>query len=216
VDHGANCATLGPEGQAGSGRQRHRTRAPTEHRTSTGDASSYAPEIIDDRVGTEVSIPAEDRLPPAPTQLAVYIHPGETVGAHRRSHRLRKEYTPAGRSTSRIAASVGSDVQCGGGASTLTGTAPSPFGGGGAWTAADSTRSLAYSTDGLTKLYAWGDAGDVDARATAVTIWQAEGVLMELLGVSAAEALWWLVGTAAQRAEPVEAVAAEVVEHRTI
>jgi AmiR/NasT family two-component response regulator len=56
----------------------------------------------------------------------------------------------------------------------------------------------------------------VDARATAVTIWQAEGVLMELLGVNAAEALWWLVCTAAQRAEPLEAVAAEVVEQRTI
>jgi hypothetical protein len=39
---------------------------------------------------------------------------------------------------------------------------------------------------------------------------------MELLGVNAAEALWWLVCTAAERPEALEAVAAEVVEHRTI
>jgi AmiR/NasT family two-component response regulator len=48
------------------------------------------------------------------------------------------------------------------------------------------------------------------------TIWQAEGVLMEVLDVDAAEALTWLARTAAQRGEPLVDVAAEVIEKRTI
>jgi AmiR/NasT family two-component response regulator len=56
---------------------------------------------------------------------------------------------------------------------------------------------------------------EVDADVS-VTIWQAEGVLMEVLTVDAAGALLWLMRTAAQRRQPLEAVAAEVVERRSV
>ena len=60
-------------------------------------------------------------------------------------------------------------------------------------------------------------ATSVDVSATdVITMWQAEGVLMELLQVDAAEALSWLTSTAAQRGQPVAELAAEVVEHRSI
>jgi AmiR/NasT family two-component response regulator len=50
----------------------------------------------------------------------------------------------------------------------------------------------------------------VDVWATVLSIWQAEGVLMELLHVDAAGALLWLARTAAERGESVGSVAAEV------
>lgn len=56
----------------------------------------------------------------------------------------------------------------------------------------------------------------MDVWATVTTIWQAQGVVMEVLHVDAADALSWLTSTAAQRDQPVTDLAAEVVEHRTI
>jgi len=47
-------------------------------------------------------------------------------------------------------------------------------------------------------------------------MWQAEGVLMELLGVDAAAALLWLESIAAQRGDRLDQLAAAVVERRTI
>jgi hypothetical protein len=52
--------------------------------------------------------------------------------------------------------------------------------------------------------------------ATVTTMWQAEGVLMELLGVDAAGALLWLESIAAQRGDRLDQLAAAVVERRTI
>jgi len=56
----------------------------------------------------------------------------------------------------------------------------------------------------------------LDARATFATIGQAEGVLMELLHVDAAEALSCLISIAAHRGQPLAELAAEVVERRSI
>jgi AmiR/NasT family two-component response regulator len=56
----------------------------------------------------------------------------------------------------------------------------------------------------------------VDTWATITTIWQAEGVLMEILDVDATDALLWLTSTAARRGVSLADLAAEVVEHRTI
>ena len=52
--------------------------------------------------------------------------------------------------------------------------------------------------------------------ATIITIWQAEGVLMEVLDVDTTDALLWLTSTAARRGQPLADLAADVVEHRTI
>ncbi|HWM21622.1 MAG TPA: ANTAR domain-containing protein [Ilumatobacteraceae bacterium] len=51
---------------------------------------------------------------------------------------------------------------------------------------------------------------------TVVTIWQAQGVLMELLDVDAGGATLWLESIASLRGETLDTVAAEVVERRTI
>ena len=55
----------------------------------------------------------------------------------------------------------------------------------------------------------------MDSWATITTIWQAEGVLMEVLDVDATDALLWLTSTAARRGQCLADLAAEVVEHRT-
>ena len=55
----------------------------------------------------------------------------------------------------------------------------------------------------------------MDVWATVATIWQAEGVLMELLDVDAGGALVWLESIAALRGEPLGHFAAVVVERRT-
>ena len=59
-------------------------------------------------------------------------------------------------------------------------------------------------------------AAPVDVSAIVTTIWQAEGVLMELLHVDAAGALACLELLAALNGEPLDRLAAEVVELRTI
>ena len=56
----------------------------------------------------------------------------------------------------------------------------------------------------------------MDAWVTITTIWQAEGVLMEVLGVESTDALLWLESTAARRGQSVADLAANVVEHRAI
>ncbi len=52
--------------------------------------------------------------------------------------------------------------------------------------------------------------------ATVVIIWQAQGVLMELLDVDAADAALWLESLASSRGEPLDIVALDVVERRVI
>lgn len=56
----------------------------------------------------------------------------------------------------------------------------------------------------------------MDVSAIVTTIWQAEGVLMELLDVDAGGALLWLESIAALRGERLDVLAAAVVERRTI
>ena len=56
----------------------------------------------------------------------------------------------------------------------------------------------------------------VDTWATITTIWQAEGVLMEILDVDATDALLWLTSIAGRRGVSLADLSAEVVEHRTI
>jgi AmiR/NasT family two-component response regulator len=76
---------------------------------------------------------------------------------------------------------------------------------------------VAQSTSDVDAAATRPQATSVDVSATdAINICQAEGVLMELLQVDAAEALSWLTSTAAQRGQPVKELAAEVVEHRSI
>lgn len=58
--------------------------------------------------------------------------------------------------------------------------------------------------------------GTVNVFTTVVTIWQAQGVLMELLDVDAGGATLWLESIASLRGETLDTVAAEVVERRTI
>ncbi len=56
----------------------------------------------------------------------------------------------------------------------------------------------------------------MNVYTTVVTIWQAQGVLMELLDVDAGAASLWLESIASLRGEALDTVAAEVVERRTI
>ena len=54
----------------------------------------------------------------------------------------------------------------------------------------------------------------MDVSATVITIWQAEGVLMEMLHVDGPEPCHGSSSTAAQRGEPLDHLAASVVERR--
>ena len=56
----------------------------------------------------------------------------------------------------------------------------------------------------------------VGAWSAPVTIAQAEGVLMELLHITATEARVWLTSTAARRGQPIAELADEIVNRRSI